>query len=814
MRTFFRSVSFLLAALLLASVFACSAPAPQSEAAQTPETETAPVPAAAPAVEAEQQPEQQPEQPEEKETVERIPPYVPEEDGPELLKDAKWIWTDDTDNNVWIDLVKTFTLDAVPESAPCEIAVENRYRLWVNDTLVVYDGGLKRGPNPEDGYFDRVDLAPYLGKGENTIHAKAWFWGVKEESYSSVPLEKPGFLFGLDLGGSVLVSDDTWLAARDSAFLDDSQPGYGVTQPNSRLPEYNIYYDASAASEPVYAGAVVRGGYGDAPWNALHLRPIPMFPEFGLTDYTNSADYTDYTAAADESITLRAAYNAQLAPYLSVSAPAGQQITITTESTRQGGEASVRVTYVTKEGEQEFEAPAWMSGQFITYTIPAGTMVRRLAYRESGYGTEIAGAFSMNSDFFDTLWEMGVRTQYVCIRDGFMDCPDRERAQWTGDATTQLRQMLYCMDENVYPLYRKFIGQKVSWVTTGGKGGLNDLLPTVVPISNEFYELPAQEMAGIIGVWDYYTYTGDSSVIHLMYEPALNYLNLWRLGNDGLVKHKTGKGLTDWQDTGSNKVDTKVQENALYYWALSTVRKMAAVLGEDTAEIDERLSLVREGYQNLWMDGTGYSTTGDPDERGNAFAVLSGLAPKEYYDTIRTVLTTAEKASTYTEAYVLQALCEMGYVSDAMDRMERRYGNMVQRNLETGMTTLWEYFEEGQGTYNHAWAASPVYILSEYVGGVRPTSAGYRTYEIAPDFSRSGSVSVTVRTAIGTVSAEANADGTMLLNLPEGGAASVRVPNAEGKTVRVNGTAAESVPDGGFAWVTISEPGEVRVTVQ
>ena len=723
------------------------------------------------------------------EVVDRLEAYTPVDDSPSLLSGAKWIWAETTDNDAWVDFRRTFTLDSVPAEAIAEIAVENVYFLWVNGKPAVYDGGLKRGPNKTDGYFDEIDLAPYLKEGENTIAVKAWFWGVKDEnaqSYSNIPVETAGFIFAMDAGGQTVVSDGQWTAFHDEAYKDDRS--LGVPQPNERFPEYNIYYVASDAkdagwTEPDYddsgwSAAQERGSYGDAPWNALHRRPIPQLVEFGLTDYLNTADYADYTTTEETRITMEAPYNAQLAPYLDVTANTEAVITIVTENTE--STQSVYTTYVTSAaGRQEFESPAWISGQHITYIVPAGITIHRLAYRESGYDTQLAGAFSMADDFFDTLWQMGVRTQYVCIRENFMDCPDRERAQWTGDATTQMRMMMYCLDPSTYPLYQKMIAQKAAWVVTDSSDRkMKDLLATVMPIYNEYYELPAQEMAGIIGVWDYYLYTGDVSVIYMIYEPSLNYLKKWSIGDDGLVKHKTGQGLVDWQDTGSNKVDTKVSENAWYYWALSTVRKMALGLGEDTTWLDETMAALYDGYQTLWADGKGYFVTGEqPDDRGNALAVLAGLVPEENYETVIQVLNTSRMASSYMEAYVLQALCELGHVSDALDRMQERYADMIRANLAAGDTTLWEYFED-IGTKNHAWAGSPVFLLSRYVGGIRPTASGYSRYEILPDFSHSDTVHVTVETVLGTIRVDGRRGGTLTVSVPDGGEVTVGVPKA------------------------------------
>ena len=47
--------------------------------------------------------------------------------------------------------------------------------------MVVFEGGLKRGPNPEDTYCDEVDLAPYLKKGKNQVAVLVWYFGKHKD---------------------------------------------------------------------------------------------------------------------------------------------------------------------------------------------------------------------------------------------------------------------------------------------------------------------------------------------------------------------------------------------------------------------------------------------------------------------------------------------------------------------------------------------------------------------------------------------------------------------------------------------------------
>ena len=91
-----------------------------------------------------------------------------------------------------------------------------------------------------------------------------------------------------------------------------------------------------------------------------------------------------------EKITVDIPYNAQLTPYLKIIAPAGKKIRITTENTLIG---AVSNTYITTEGEQEFEALGWFNGEHITYKIPKGVKIISLKYRETGYDSSFCGDF-------------------------------------------------------------------------------------------------------------------------------------------------------------------------------------------------------------------------------------------------------------------------------------------------------------------------------------------------------------------------------------------------------------------------------------
>ena len=686
---------------------------------------------------------------------------------------AKWIWDKEnlTEKNVWMCFNKKVNLDKVPTELIAHISADSKYWLYINGETVVFEGSVKRGPSENSGYYDSIDIAPYLNDGENSICALVWFWG-DDKNYSYNSSGQGGFIFEAQNSDITIISDNSWKVKKNSAYIDSI-----LHQPNYRLSEHSIYFDAREDfgdwtnvdyDVSSWENATECGVGGEGAYGKLYPRGIPMLKDYGLKDYENSNTYENYTVKNifGEKITVDIPYNAQVTTYLKVIAPAGKKIRITTENTPIG---AVSTTYVTKEGEQEFEPLGWVNGEHITYDIPKGVTVVSLKYRETGYDSSFCGDFKCDDEFLNSLWQKSLRTLYVTMRDNFMDCPDRERAQWWGDVTSEMIMTMYSMDSNSYLLYQKGVQAMLSHIDD------TKVLQTVVPISGDYFELPVQQLAGIVGFMTYYEYTGDKTFIEKVYDASVDYLKLWETGENNLVVHR--EGSWDWPDWG-NKADMTAIENAWYYYALSATEEMAKILGsnKDISFITERKDTITKGYKALWTEnGFKSDDAKNPDDRANALAVLSGLADKEQYNTIKNVLTTTQNSSPYMEYYILEALCKMGEYETAKERIKDRYEGMVSADC----STLWEFWDAWRGTKNHAWSGGPLVIMSKHFAGITPIEAGYEKVKIDPQYTLQSSMNCTVPSLKGLITLDyekTNENYTINLTLPRDMNAVLYVP--------------------------------------
>ncbi len=642
------------------------------------------------------------------------------------FKGIKRITANESQNesNSWINFVKLFELSEIPEKSLTQIACDSKYWLWINEKLVVFEGQLKRGPTPNDTYYDEVDIAPYLKLGKNKIAILVWYFG--KDGFSHKSSGQAGLVFKNDV--LHINSDNTWLSRLNKAFEYTSRD-----YPNYRLSESNVRFDARKESfdwillEDNLRGfgrAKVLGDAESSPWNKLVKRPIPLWKNSGLKEYKNKINFP--FVSKGDTLILTLPYNAQITPYFKIRSDAGKVIDIRTDNYRIGNTLSVRAEYVTSSGLQEYESLGWMNGHQVRYYFPEGVEIMDVKYRETGYDTEFTGSFTCNDAFFNRLWEKALRTLYVTMRDTYMDCPDRERAQWWGDLVNESGEAFYALSPSAASLTQKGMLELINWQRSDGT--------IYSPVPGMYTsELPGQMLAsiGYYGFWNYYMNTGDKETVEKVYNGVKKYLSVWETDEKGILVHREGDWY--WGDWGTN-IDKQGIFNAFYYLALKGFRNMSELLGYngEVKKTQEKMDAFKKAFNaQLWKNGEYRSETytGETDDRTQALAVVAGLADEAKFPEILQKLKTQKFASPYLEKYVLEALFIMGYEEYGLQRMKERYSEMIN---DPARTTLYELWNIGSGSVNHAWSGGGLTILSQYVCGVYPVEAAWKTIRIRP----------------------------------------------------------------------------------
>ena len=731
---------------------------------------------------------------------------------------AQWIWTKGCSEDSYVVFRKTFTLDMPVSDATAYISAVDKYVLWVNGEMVVLDGCVKRGPTPYDSYYDAVQM-PELKQGENVIAVLVAFNGRSGDG-SIVPVitdelgdeyTQAGFLFEMEAGGQKICSDHTWKAQRHNAYKNRVTGGanYPKYDQASMLAERNVYY---VASDDI--GDFTADGYDDSGWEIATLVAKPGQLPFGnlyygiiqpirfheITDFANAGDYVGKTLTEDTVLELPLPGNSQFTFYFELEAPAGKTLTIYTDTYMYSdGLKNFKDTYVTREGSQSYENYPWRSGTKLIIEAPAGVKFTKIAYRISEFNGGKTEAFTSSNEQLDILWQKALKTIAICMRDTFMDCPERERGPYMGDATNEITATLYGYDAEGLAMTKKAILACIGW--TKQDSAIPSRAPSMKP-----QEIPNQSLAFMSAAYQYWLHSGDEKTMTDYYEVAVNYLKLFEMEN-GLPKFRAGSW--NWCDWGT-KIDSDLLQTGFYYYCLHLMSQLGEELGisEGADFLAERMTSIENNWREAFYTADGFKSAGSKyiDERANAMLALSGLASEEDYPLICDVIMKTYEASPFCEKFVLESLCVMGRVDLAVQRMLDRYGPMITDEVDT----LWEHFDKDAGTINHGWNANPLYIISKYVAGIQPVKAGFAEYRIAltdlldqftcSEYTIQGTITVSVQKT------ETGATITVQAIAAQG---SVIIPAGFGAQIAVSG--GNYTIDGNV--VTLTEAGEYTITV-
>lgn len=198
-------------------------------------------------------------------------------------ENANWIWLpealDDQGRNLTACFRRSFTLDAVPESATLSISADSRFLLYVN--------GQQVGQGPARSWhfnkqYDTYEAAPYLRPGSNVVAVQVVRWGIA--CSFDVGGTPGGLLAQLSLEGRstpLWVTDNTWKTTIHQGFKRQvPRHAYGMAYTEqfdaNLFPEEWTCEGFDDADWPDAAGL---GLVGMEPWVEMSERKIPLLLE-------------------------------------------------------------------------------------------------------------------------------------------------------------------------------------------------------------------------------------------------------------------------------------------------------------------------------------------------------------------------------------------------------------------------------------------------------------------------------------------------------------------------------------------------------
>jgi alpha-L-rhamnosidase len=442
-----------------------------------------------------------------------------------------------------------------------------------------------------------------------------------------------------------------------------------------------------------------------------------------------------------------------------------------------------------------------------------------------------------------------------------IDGAKRDRYVWSGDIAVSGPTVYYSNGASEY--VRGSLQLDGSYQLSNGRlfGALPpQLLPGVTSADNTFqagiyaWGLP-YSIYFVTNLYEYYLYAGDLDFVRREWsvvQKELAYLRtntnaqhlIVTTGLDGLNWH------LDFPPPG-----TVTQVDIHYYAALSEAARLADALGQANvaAEYDAEAGLVKDAINATLFDATtglydiSDSLRGPAAQDANAFAVLFGVAPGSKWNSIlgnlKAALNTANGPlafapasgftviiSPFSSSFEAWARFEAGDATGALSLIRTVWGQMRKgQPFYSGAT--WERMtpdavpDSIATSLAHGWGSGPTSALSKYVLGVRPTTAGYKTWLIEPQPGDLTWAEGTVLTPRGPIKVRWEKEGNgfeLLVEVPDGTSGTVGVPisGVAGRLI-VNGQSVKSEASfsekregrPSYAYVRDLAPGTYRIVV-
>ena len=370
------------------------------------------------------------------------------------------------------------------------------------------------------------------------------------------------------------------------------------------------------------------------------------------------------------------------------------------------------------------------------------------------------GNFRCSDDLINRIYDVSRYTFQLNTREFFIDGIKRDRWIWSGDAYQS-----YLM--NYYLFFDGPTVQRTLYALRG-KDPVTSHINTIMDYS--FY--------WFIGIYDYYLYTGDNSLITQLY-PRMQSMMEYCLGRrnaNGFMEGLVGDWIfIDWAK-GLSKQGEVSFEQLLLARSLETMAICAKLVNDQQGQ---------QRYQKLADDlkVNIFSVYWNPSKHALVHSRVKGISSAnvtryanmfaiffDYFDEMQKqevkqhvlLNDSIQKITTpYMRFYELEALCAMGEQTYVLKEIKEYWGGM----LNLGATSFWELYDpsnkgvEHYAMYGrefgkslcHAWGASPIYLLGKYYLGVKPTSPGYATYEIKPSLGGLKWMQGTVPTPSGNI---------------------------------------------------------------
>jgi hypothetical protein len=676
---------------------------------------------------------------------------------------------------------KTIGLAAKPPMFIVKVSADNRYKLYVNGTLV------SLGPARGDTYYwnyETVDLAPYLIAGKNSIAVVVWN-EAESRPEAQISLRTAFILQGNTAAEEILNTDNTWKCFQNkgyAAITGIGYPTYYVAGPGE-LVDMNksvknwMGADFDDQSWP-FAALLDHGkpkGIADAfgwmlvpstiPQMERTLQRIPVLRKAdGVAAPAGfPAAKTPVTIPANTTAILLLDQTYLTSAYVTLNFSGGKGATMSLmyaealfdnlkqfgsrKSNRndvEGKDFAGRRDSIISDGTagQSFNSLYWRTYRYVRLRVQTKDdplTIDDLYGTFTGYPFKLNAKFQSDNPEIQKILDIGWRTARLDAMETYMDCPYYEQLQYIGD--TRIQAMVSYYNSGDDRLARNAINlMDHSRIAEGLTLSRHpSYSPQIISTFSLWY----------IGVLhDYWMYRDDSKFVKDKLPGVRSVLDFFGRYQqaDGSLKGTPYWTFVDWVDganwhSGMPPIGSKGGSSILdmqllmaYQWAAEMEGRMG--LPAYARLYAEKAALLTQTIRTRYWDPEKqlYADNEDKNlfsQHTNSLAILTGLAKgPEAKAMAKKMLADSSltQCTIYFKYYLHQALVKAGLGNGYLDWL-----GVWRQNIAMGLTTWAEISNLPYARSDcHAWGASPNIEFYRTVLGIDSYAPGFSKVKIEP----------------------------------------------------------------------------------
>ena len=422
-----------------------------------------------------------------------------------------------------------------------------------------------------------------------------------------------------------------------------------------------------------------------------------------------------------------------------------------------------KVTYVASDKETQNYKPLFSNFGFRYVKVtgwPGEIHPEQFAAHAVYSAVEQTGTFRCSNPLINRLVENTIWSQKGNFVDAPTDCPQRERAGYTGDAQVFVKTGSLLMDS--LPFYRKWLADLRATQQENGK--LSNIAPMQQKELAYFDGSAGWGDAIVIVPYTLYRQYGDPEILRENYAAMkawvdfelkegqkIHPINFMRWGKYKFYIWDTGRHWGEWLEPGQKfsylikRMYLGCPETATAYmfYSCKLLSEIAGILDQTAdAEFYERNAQnIREAYRKFFLPEALKSKRQCLAVRPVFMDLADDAEKKELVQHLNDlVIENGVHLNTgfLSTPYICQVLADYGFKDTAYRLLEQEEMPGWLYPVKKGATTIWEKWdgvkEDGSldSSLNHYSYGAIVGWLFEGIAGLRPVTPGWKRFTIAP----------------------------------------------------------------------------------